>query len=98
MSSDKRTAADERRIRAGIPIIQNEAITSGNEASIDKDVRRAADIAGYAGKRASTILSPVSSIVSSAKGVKSLAPVRSRSERHYEDGRGATFEERWSSH
>nr|QJB19315.1 MAG: DNA pilot protein [Microvirus sp.] len=78
--SGEKSAADTYKVREGeMPILRskgdilrNEAITSKNEEKMNGDARRLLDIGGYAGKRSSQILSPVTDIVSSARGVRSL--------------------------
>ncbi|QCQ84927.1 DNA pilot protein [Blackfly microvirus SF02] len=91
-------AADTDKTRAVIPVIANQAITAKNESDISPGVRKLLDQSGYGGRKVEEVLSPVGDMVSSAKGVRSMMPTRSRTERHYQDGRSSTFEERWSSH
>jgi hypothetical protein len=53
-------------------ILRNEAVTAKNEENMNADARRVLDIGGYAGRRASQVLSPVTDLVSSAKGTRAL--------------------------
>lgn len=68
----KQSEADYKRKLALLP----EAILGGSKASnvlsLSPDVRRLLDIAGYAGKSADDVLSPVSSLVSTAKALKNI--------------------------
>nr|QJB19128.1 MAG: DNA pilot protein [Microvirus sp.] len=93
----ERAAADTYRIRAGMPVILNEALRAENEASIPKSVRRGLDMAGYGGRKLDDIISPVGNVISSAVGAKRLRPSRSTLEREQSDHRGTsrTFEERF---
>jgi len=76
--TDKRrqeTATEAERtkqVRGQNVILNNAGITAKNEADINPAVRKAADQLGFGGKRVDQILSPVTSIISSAKGAKSL--------------------------
>lgn len=58
--------------KAVLPVLLNEALRAENESEIDPAVRKVLDQYGYGGRKASDIVSPVTSIVSSAKGVKGL--------------------------
>lgn len=89
-------------VRATRPIIENAGITAKNEADINPTVRKIADQAGFGGKRVDQIMAPVTSIMSTAKGIKYLnAPSgrRSSHERREYDSDGdlsrRTFEDRF---
>jgi len=64
--------AEEKNKSAVLPVLLNEALRAENETGIDPAVRRVLDQYGYGGRKATEIVSPVSSIVSSAKGAKGL--------------------------
>ena len=53
-------------------ILRNEAVTAKNEENMNADARRLLDVGGYAGRRASQVLSPVTDLVSSARGTRAL--------------------------
>lgn len=91
------TDVNTQRARAGLPIIQNEALTAANEMRISSTARRLTDQGARLGGKASDTLAPVSDVISSAKGVRTMMPKRSRTERSDSYGRDS-FEERWSSH
>lgn len=64
--------ADARVMNTKGDILRNEAVTSGNLETMDKDARRLLDIGGYAGRKASDIVSPVGEVISTARRARSL--------------------------
>jgi len=59
--------------RAGIPIVQNEAVRAEHQKAINSTARRLADQGSYLGEAASATLRPVSDIVSTALGARKFA-------------------------
>lgn len=75
---------------------QNEAQRATNEYQARSTTAgKLADQAAMYGRAASQTLSPVTDLISSAKGVKQMMPQRSTSETTHDDG-SSSFNERWS--
>lgn len=74
MDVGRRTAAEEKVTRARLPIVENEALTAANQQKINSTARRILDQSSFTGSNVSKTLAPVSDIVWSAKGLKSLLP------------------------
>jgi hypothetical protein len=93
-SSTRRNLAETSNIRASLPTIADTATSARNRLAIDPDVRKMADQIGYYGNVASKAVAPVANLVSSARGIKSLAPQRSTTETTRDDG-SSSFSERY---
>lgn len=64
--------ADTRVTNTRGDILRNEAVTSKNQEDMDPSVRKVLDVGGFAGRKASDIISPVGEVISSARRARSL--------------------------
>lgn len=65
--------AERDNRKAGLRVILNDALRSDNEAEFRKTpAGKVLDQAGMAGRKASDVISPVTNLISSARGVRSL--------------------------
>ncbi|AXH73522.1 MAG: DNA pilot protein [Microviridae sp.] len=72
---DAQTAESRTREQIGhhtVPIVRNQAITAKNEERMNATARSILDQWSYGGRKASQTLSPVTDIVNSAAGVRSM--------------------------
>lgn len=69
-ASTNLTEAEQRKVQALMPQIENASRTAANQLDIDKDVRRVEDKASYHAKRVGDVIDPIATGVSSAMGVK----------------------------
>lgn len=61
----------ERHTMEGIPIVRNAALTAKNEERMNSTARMLLDQWSFGGKKASNVLSPITDVLSSARGVHS---------------------------
>jgi len=89
--------AQTRNIRAGLPITEDLATSAKNRLGIQSTVRKVLDQSGFAGGKVDEAFAPASSFLSTAKGIKSLRPQRSTTERSVTRSKEgeSSFEERF---
>ncbi|AXH74344.1 MAG: DNA pilot protein [Microviridae sp.] len=62
-----KTVAETQLRKAALPVALNEALTAKNLMDMDPRARRILEQAGYGGRKASDVISPVANLVSSAR-------------------------------
>lgn len=77
--------ANERLRRAGLPIVENDALTAINEQKINATARRLTDQGARLGKKSSDTISPVTDVINSAAGVRRVFQRRWPDPRDYDD-------------
>lgn len=79
--AEVRTLNEERKnIVARLPLILDEGTSARNRMSINPTVRSVADKAAFLGDRTGSAISPITNLVSSARGVSSI--IRDHSDRY----------------
>ena len=64
--------ADTRVTNTRGDILRNEAVTAKNQEEMNPTARKILDVGGFAGRKASDIVSPVGEVISSARRARSL--------------------------
>lgn len=71
-TSMSKDVSERRNIEAQLPIIVDSATSAKNRSDMNPTVRKVLDVGAFSGGKAAETIAPVTNLISSAKGVRSL--------------------------